>query len=107
MEILDTCVSNRTALSAVSNRISNPPSSFAQQLTMSSDLGEDTKSAVDTEGSDQQAEKLPWSAFYDQEGNLYYFNSESGESAWEAPERFNPPPAAGEVAAEDCQGSVG
>jgi len=41
----------------------------------------------------QQGE-LEWSAFYDDEGRLYYYHSVSGESSWDAPERFNPPPEA-------------
>jgi hypothetical protein len=33
-----------------------------------------------------------WSAFYDEEGRLYFFNSNTGESSWDAPaEGFNPP----------------
>jgi TH1 protein/WW domain len=36
-----------------------------------------------------------WSAHYDDEGRLYYYNSVTEESAWEAPtdEGFHPPPA--------------
>lgn len=49
--------------------------------------------------SDEQA-PYDWSAFYDAEGNIYYYNSVSGESAWDAPEKFNPPPAKEEAAAE-------
>ena len=33
-----------------------------------------------------------WSAFYDDDGRLYYYNSVSGESSWDPPERFNPVP---------------
>lgn len=33
-----------------------------------------------------------WSAFYDDEGRLYYYNNETGESSWDEPEKFNPPP---------------
>lgn len=40
-------------------------------------------------GSEQEHE---WSAFYDEEGRLYYYNEKSGESSWDAPEKFNPAP---------------
>ena len=34
-----------------------------------------------------------WSAFHDEEGRIYYYNSKTEESSWEAPEEgFNPPP---------------
>jgi len=33
-----------------------------------------------------------WSAFYDDEGRIYYYNNVTGESSWDAPEHFNPPP---------------
>ena len=32
-----------------------------------------------------------WSAFYDDDGRIYYYNAASGESSWEAPEQYNPP----------------
>lgn len=37
-----------------------------------------------------------WSAFYDDEGRIYYYNSVNGESSWDAPEKYNPPPDADE-----------
>lgn len=33
-----------------------------------------------------------WSAFYDAEGRIYYYNSVTEESSWDPPEAFNPPP---------------
>lgn len=33
-----------------------------------------------------------WSAFYDPEGRIYYYNSVTEESSWDPPETFNPPP---------------
>jgi hypothetical protein len=33
-----------------------------------------------------------WSAFYDAEGRIYYYNSVTEESLWDPPEAFNPPP---------------
>lgn len=41
----------------------------------------------------EEGEPHEWSAYWDAEGNLYYYNSVTGESAWDAPEKFNPPPA--------------
>eukprot|EP00980_Cylindrotheca_fusiformis_P009116 scaffold1984_cov99-Cylindrotheca_fusiformis.AAC.1 len=38
------------------------------------------------------AQEHEWSAFYDDEGRIYYHNEKSGESSWDAPEKFNPPP---------------
>ena len=46
-----------------------------------------------------------WSAFYDDEGRIYYYNSTSGESSWDPPEKFNPPPeTAGEPNAASTEG---
>jgi hypothetical protein len=50
-----------------------------------------TTPQVDGGGDDT----LEWSAYYDADGRIYYYNSVSGESAWEAPEKFNPPPPQG------------
>lgn len=33
-----------------------------------------------------------WSAFYDAEGRIYYYNSVTEESSWDPPQNFNPPP---------------
>jgi hypothetical protein len=34
-----------------------------------------------------------WSAFYDDEGRIYYYNSKTDESSWDVPEgNYNPPP---------------
>ena len=53
-------------------------------------------------------ESKAWSAFYDDEGRLYYHNSETGESSWEPPEEgFHPPPPpsnASWVAYQDDEG---
>jgi hypothetical protein len=53
---------------------------------------DDQERAGVTDGEQQQAEVHEWSAFYDADGSLYYYNASSGESSWEAPEIFNPPP---------------
>eukprot|EP00339_Tiarina_fusa_P019291 CAMPEP_0117076354 /NCGR_PEP_ID=MMETSP0472-20121206/53812_1 /TAXON_ID=693140 ORGANISM="Tiarina fusus, Strain LIS" /NCGR_SAMPLE_ID=MMETSP0472 /ASSEMBLY_ACC=CAM_ASM_000603 /LENGTH=186 /DNA_ID=CAMNT_0004802195 /DNA_START=141 /DNA_END=698 /DNA_ORIENTATION=+ len=42
--------------------------------------------------SAEEPEVHEWSAFYDDEGRTYYYNSTNGESSWEPPEKFNPPP---------------
>ena len=56
--------------------------------------GEDGK-----EAESSAATEFKWSAFYDDSGQLYYFNSETQESAWEAPEEgFNPPPSSSDWA---------
>jgi WW domain len=41
---------------------------------------------------DVAAEELEWSAFYDDDGRLYYYNRVSGESSWDAPEHYHPAP---------------
>lgn len=41
---------------------------------------------------EQMSREAEWSAFYDDEGRIYYYNEKSGESSWDAPEHFNPPP---------------
>ena len=51
-----------------------------------------------------------WSAFYDDDGRIYYYNSVSGESSWEAPEQYNPPsedppPASGAETKEPASSS--
>jgi hypothetical protein len=40
----------------------------------------------------QDDNESEWSAFYDDEGRMYYCNDKTGESSWEAPEKFNPAP---------------
>ena len=49
------------------------------------------KMSEQLEGS-QEGIVHEWSAFYDDEGRLYYYNNETGESSWDEPEKFNPPP---------------
>lgn len=44
-----------------------------------------------TKEDEPEEGQLEWSAFYDDEGRIYYYNNVSGESSWEAPEKFNPP----------------
>jgi len=60
--------------------------------------------------AEEETEAHDWSAYWDADGNLYYYNSVTGESAWEAPEKFNPPPAkegdapaAADTAGDDAQ----
>lgn len=48
-----------------------------------------------TDGGTMEEEKsleFEWSAFYDDEGRIYYCNEKSGESSWDEPAHFNPPP---------------
>jgi len=43
--------------------------------------------------SEEASSSLEWSAFYDDDGQIYYYNTVTGESSWEAPDQeFNPPP---------------
>jgi hypothetical protein len=58
---------------------------------------EETPAADDEAGE----EVHQWSAFHDAEGRIYYCNTESGESSWDAPEKFNPPPPPEETASEE------
>lgn len=51
----------------------------------------------DDDGEVPENEIHEWSAFYDDEGRIYYYNSASGESSWDPPEKFNPPPEAPEA----------
>lgn len=54
-----------------------------------SDTVEEEEPAIKTE----EEQTHVWSAFYDDSGQIYYYNAETQESAWEAPEEgFNPPP---------------
>ncbi len=56
----------------------------------------DSTMSDDDDGEVPESEVHEWSAFYDDEGRLYYYNSTSGESSWDPPEKFNPPPEAPE-----------
>mmetsp|Transcript_6000 Transcript_6000/g.14198 ORF Transcript_6000/g.14198 Transcript_6000/m.14198 type:complete len:585 (-) Transcript_6000:961-2715(-) len=40
----------------------------------------------------EKTEEFEWSAFYDDEGRIYYYNEKTGGSSWDAPAQFNPPP---------------
>ena len=55
-----------------------------------------------TEGSPDAFEG---SAFYDDDGKIYYYNNSSGQSTWEAPDKFNPPPEP--ESEKDAIGGVG
>ena len=50
------------------------------------------ESSIAEEGQQLEQEEHEWSAFYDDEGRIYYYNNASGESSWDAPDKFNPPP---------------
>jgi hypothetical protein len=65
---------------------------------MSADDGEVPENKVEQEVEAKEGEVHEWSAFYDDDGRIYYYNSANGESSWDAPEKFNPPP---ESAQED------
>jgi hypothetical protein len=54
--------------------------------------------AVDDEAGEEVHQ---WSAFHDAEGRIYYCNIESGESSWDVPDKFNPPPPPEETAAQE------
>lgn len=59
-----------------------------------------------TNGVDQVHE---WSAFYDSDGRIYYYNGTTGESSWDAPDKYNPPPSEGaspEANEEPAEGNV-
>ncbi|KAL3926949.1 MAG: hypothetical protein SGBAC_013273 [Bacillariaceae sp.] len=45
-----------------------------------------------TSKSQGKPEDFEWSAFYDDERRLYYYNEKTRESSWDAPAQFNPPP---------------
>jgi hypothetical protein len=47
---------------------------------------------IDNETAPEETEVYDWSAFYDAEGNIYYCNSKTEESSWDAPAEYNPPP---------------
>eukprot|EP00934_Nitzschia_sp_Nitz4_P007877 Nitzschia sp. Nitz4//scaffold4_size323378//106823//107999//NITZ4_000646-RA/size323378-est2genome-gene-0.165-mRNA-1//-1//CDS//3329553357//7867//frame0 len=55
----------------------------------------------ETPGEESQ-EVHEWSAFYDDEGRTYYYNSTTGESSWDEPEKYNKPPEANPEATEDA-----
>jgi hypothetical protein len=61
---------------------------------MSADDGEVPENNDGEEVAAQEGEVHEWSAFYDDDGRIYYYNSVNGESSWDPPEKFNPPPAA-------------
>lgn len=43
--------------------------------------------------AEKEGEQYDWSAFYDDEGRLFYYNSKTDDSSWDPPEEgFNPPP---------------
>jgi hypothetical protein len=52
---------------------------------------ENNESAAEQEEL-QDDNESEWSAFYDDEGRMYYCNEKTGESSWDAPEKFNPAP---------------
>jgi hypothetical protein len=70
---------------------------LAWLVTMGSPEQNDTPQDASniSEGEEEenpQEEIHEWSAFHDDEGRMYFYNSTSGESAWDAPAKFNPPP---------------
>lgn len=62
----------------------------------------------DTSKSQEKPEEFEWSAFYDDERRLYYYNETTGESSWDAPAQFNPPPndAAEQASVKDVNSTV-
>lgn len=46
----------------------------------------DTSAKKQTNMSEEEEPKFVWSAHYDDEGQLYYYNSQTEESRWDAPE---------------------
>lgn len=52
---------------------------------------------------DGNADTFDWSAFYDADGRIYYYNSATGESSWDPPEKFNPPPPKEEEDGKDVE----
>ena len=57
--------------------------------------GEGAGNAVDNEGG-----TLEWEAAYDEEGNIYYYNTVTGGSQYEPPERYGTPADYQEAPAE-------
>ena len=59
---------------------------------------------VTAQTEDETTRTYDWTAFYDEEGKLFYYNSKTEESVWDAPEEgFNPPeePGSEDVAGEE------
>mmetsp|Transcript_4031 Transcript_4031/g.6045 ORF Transcript_4031/g.6045 Transcript_4031/m.6045 type:complete len:774 (+) Transcript_4031:236-2557(+) len=67
----------------------------------SSPTAHDDGDNTETQEGGQAAEAYDWSAFRDDSGQVYYYNSKTQESAWEAPnEPYNPlPPEGGDEGA--------
>lgn len=81
----DNAVISRTAETAENDEGASVNKSPAE------DLETEFKKAETTDNSSKKGD-FEWSAHYDEEGRLYYYNSVTGESGWEAPtDGFNPP----------------
>jgi hypothetical protein len=82
------------------------PPSRASQKEMSSppDQGDVHRDEGKENDEGSPKEDYEWSAFYDDEGRIYYYNNVNGESAWDAPEKFNPPPPPEEEGGEAAEG---
>jgi hypothetical protein len=56
-------------------------------------MHEGDEAGGDIGGEESSQQVHDWSAYKDDEGRLYYYNTVTGESSWDAPEEgFNPPP---------------